>query len=68
MIVFPKSRSSSRIPTSRAVSRAWSPIEGSALADGIDAELVRDLYAAWSEHYVRRGYFRQYVHAAVEPL
>ena len=44
---------------------AWSPIEGSALADGIDPELVRDLYAAWSEHYVRRGYFRQYVHAAV---
>jgi GNAT superfamily N-acetyltransferase len=45
---------------------AWSPIEGSALADGTDAELVRDLYAAWSEHYVRRGYFRQYVHGAVD--
>ena len=45
---------------------AWSPIEGSALADGIDAELVRDLYAPWSEHFVRRGYFRQYVHAAVD--
>jgi GNAT superfamily N-acetyltransferase len=44
---------------------AWSPIEGSALADGVDPELVRDLYAAWSEHFVRRGYFRQYVHAAV---
>jgi len=40
----------------------WSPIEGSALADGTDAELMRDLYAAWSEHFVQRGYFRQYVH------
>ena len=45
---------------------AWSPIEGSALADDTDPELVRDLYAAWSEHFVRRGYFRQYVHAAVD--
>ena len=43
---------------------AWSPIEGSALADGADAEGVRDLYAAWSEYFVRGGYFRQYVHAA----
>ena len=40
----------------------WSPIEGSALADGTDAEVMRDLYAAWSEHFVQRGYFRQYVH------
>jgi GNAT superfamily N-acetyltransferase len=43
---------------------AWSPIEGSALADGTEPELVRDLYAAWSEHFVGQGYFRQYVHAA----
>jgi GNAT superfamily N-acetyltransferase len=43
---------------------AWSPIEGHAQADGVDPELVRDLYAAWSEHFVRQGYFRQYVHAA----
>ncbi len=43
---------------------AWSPIEGSALADDTDPELVRDLYAAWSEHFVGSGYFRQYVHAA----
>ena len=34
---------------------AWSPIEGSALADDVDPELVRDLYAAWSEHFVRAG-------------
>lgn len=45
---------------------AWSPIEGSALAAGVDPELVRDLYAAWSEHYIRRGYFRHYVHATVD--
>ena len=45
---------------------AWSPIEGLALADGTDPELVRDLYAAWSEYFVRRGYFRQYVHVAVD--
>jgi len=45
---------------------AWSPIEGSALADDVDPELVRDLYAAWAEHFVRRGHFRQYVHAAAD--
>jgi GNAT superfamily N-acetyltransferase len=45
---------------------AWSPIEGSALADGVDPELVRDLYARWSHHFVREGFFRQYVHAAVD--
>ena len=40
----------------------WSPIEGMALADGVDAERIRDLYAAWAAHFVRRGYFRHYVH------
>ena len=45
---------------------AWSPIEGSALADDTDPELIRDLYAAWSQHFVGMGYFRQYVHAAVD--
>ena len=45
---------------------AWSPIEGSALADDVDPELVRDLYAAWAEYFVGRGFFRQYVHAAVD--
>jgi GNAT superfamily N-acetyltransferase len=44
----------------------WSPIEGSALADGVPAEAMRDLYAAWSSHFVRRGFFLQYVHAAVD--
>lgn len=44
----------------------WSPIEGQALADGVDAELVRDLYAPWSEHFVRQGRFRQYVLAPAD--
>jgi GNAT superfamily N-acetyltransferase len=45
---------------------AWSPIEGGALAADLDAERVRDLYAAWAQHFVLRGYFRQYVHAPVD--
>jgi hypothetical protein len=45
---------------------AWSPIEGSAMADNVDPELMRDLYARWSHHFVREGFFRQYVHAAVD--
>jgi GNAT superfamily N-acetyltransferase len=44
----------------------WSPIEGSALADGAPAEAIRDLYAAWSEHFVTRGMFLHYVHAPVD--
>lgn len=42
---------------------AWSPVEGAALADDLDPEHVRDLYAAWSAHFVASGHFRQYVHA-----
>jgi GNAT superfamily N-acetyltransferase len=45
---------------------AWSPIEGSALAADLDPERMRDLFAAWSEHFVERGFFRQYVHAATD--
>lgn len=45
---------------------AWSPVEGSALAADLDAERIRDLYAAWAQHFVLRGYFRQYVHAPVD--
>jgi GNAT superfamily N-acetyltransferase len=44
----------------------WSPIEGQALADGVDAERVRDLYAFWAEHFVQRGIFRHYVHAPAD--
>jgi GNAT superfamily N-acetyltransferase len=45
---------------------AWSPIEGSALAEGIDVERIRDLYAVWADHFVQRGIFRHYVHAAAD--
>ncbi len=44
----------------------WSPIEGSALAEGADPELIRDLYAAWAEHFAHRGYFRQYVYGPID--
>jgi GNAT superfamily N-acetyltransferase len=44
----------------------WSPIEGQALDPGQDPEGVRDLYAAWAEHFVRRGIFRHYVHAPAD--
>lgn len=44
----------------------WSPIEGQALADGVAAESVRDLYAPWSAHFVRQGRFRQYVLAPAD--
>lgn len=40
----------------------WSPIEGSALAADADPELMRDLYAAWSSHFVGSGHLLQYVH------
>jgi GNAT superfamily N-acetyltransferase len=43
---------------------AWSPIEGSALADGEDPETIRDLYAPWSSWFVDSGHYRQYVHAS----
>jgi GNAT superfamily N-acetyltransferase len=45
---------------------AWSPIEGQACADAIGPEVMRDLYAAWSRHFVDRGFFRQYVHAPAD--
>ena len=44
----------------------WSPIEGQALADGVAAEAVRDLYAPWSLHFVRDGRFKQYVLAPAD--
>jgi GNAT superfamily N-acetyltransferase len=43
---------------------AWSPIEGSALADSEDPESIRDLFALWSERFVASGHYRQYVHAS----
>lgn len=44
----------------------WIPVEGSALADAVPAESVRDLYAAWSEHFVRRGFFLHYALAPAD--
>jgi GNAT superfamily N-acetyltransferase len=44
----------------------WSPDEGSALADGVDPEVMRDLYSAWSEHFVRTGHFLHYAHAPAD--
>jgi GNAT superfamily N-acetyltransferase len=45
---------------------AWSPIEGQAYEATLGPELMRDLYAAWSNHFVERGFFRQYVHAPAD--
>jgi GNAT superfamily N-acetyltransferase len=50
---------------------AWSPIDGSASDPALGAvggELLRDCFAAWSADFVRRGIFRQYVHAAVDTV
>jgi GNAT superfamily N-acetyltransferase len=44
----------------------WSPLEGQAHDPALAPELMRDLYAAWSLHFVERGYFRQYVHAPAD--
>src|SRR5688572_1048657 len=46
----------------------WSPVEGQALAEGVDPEHIRDLYAAWAEHFVERGIFRHYVHVPADDL
>jgi ribosomal protein S18 acetylase RimI-like enzyme len=42
---------------------AWSPIEGAAIEPDADPDLMRDLYAVWSKHWVERGFFWHYVHA-----
>lgn len=41
----------------------WSPVEGSAVDPDADRDVIRDLYAAWAEHWVERGIFLHYVHA-----
>jgi GNAT superfamily N-acetyltransferase len=45
---------------------AWSAIEGQAYSAATGPEIMRDLYAAWSSHFVERGFFRQYVHGAAD--
>jgi GNAT superfamily N-acetyltransferase len=44
----------------------WSPIEGQAYEPSVDPDIMRDLYAIWSQHFVDRGFFRQYVHAPAD--
>ncbi|MDQ2853567.1 MAG: GNAT family N-acetyltransferase [Chloroflexota bacterium] len=44
----------------------WSPIEGQAHDPLLGPDLMRDLYAAWSRHFVDDGFFRQYVHAPAD--
>jgi GNAT superfamily N-acetyltransferase len=44
----------------------WSPIEGQAYDPSIGPDVLRDLYAAWSLHFVKRGFFRQYVYAPAD--
>ena len=42
---------------------AWSPIEGQAIDPAADRDILRDLYAVWSQHWIDRGIFFHYVHA-----
>lgn len=44
----------------------WSPVEGQAYDEGIGPDILRDAYAAWSRHFVERGFFRQYVHVSAD--
>ena len=44
----------------------WSPIEGQAYAATAGPDVMRDLYAVWSRHFVDRGFFRQYVHGPAD--
>ena len=34
----------------------WSPIEGQAYDASVDPDVMRDLYAIWSQHFVDRGF------------
>ena len=44
----------------------WSPIEGQAYDPAAGPDVMRDIYAAWSQHFVDRGFFRQYVYAPAD--
>lgn len=45
---------------------AWSPVEGQASDPDADPDVLRDAYAAWSQHWVDRGIFFHYVHAPAD--
>jgi ribosomal protein S18 acetylase RimI-like enzyme len=45
---------------------AWSPIEGQAIDPDADRDILRDVYAVWSQHWVDRGIFFHYVHAPAD--
>lgn len=44
----------------------WSPLEGQAYDPAAGPDVMRDLYAVWSQHFVDRGFFRQYVYAPAD--
>lgn len=44
----------------------WSPIEGQAYDASVGPDIMRDVYASWSRHFVDRGFFRHYVHAPAD--
>jgi len=44
----------------------WSPIEGQAYHPSIGPDVMRDIFAVWSRHFVDRGFFRQYVYAPAD--
>jgi GNAT superfamily N-acetyltransferase len=44
----------------------WSPIEGQAYDPSVGPDVMRDIFATWSRHFVDRGFFRQYVYAPAD--
>ena len=44
----------------------WSPIHGQGHSDAAGPDLMRDVYAAWSQHYVDLGYFLHYVYVPAD--
>lgn len=44
----------------------WSPVEGQAYDPAVGPEVMRDLYASWSRHFVDLGFYRQYVYAPAD--
>jgi GNAT superfamily N-acetyltransferase len=44
----------------------WSPLEGQAYDPATGPDVMRDIYAVWSQHFVDRGFFRQYVYAPAD--